>query len=189
MLKLRLRRMGAKRQPSYRIVVAESRSPRDGRFIETVGIYNPKTQPMTLRVDSERAKYWLERGAQPTDTVRSLLVRVGAVPGRISKEGVAEGYVTEVPSRGTTPEIMQAHGATAESEAATAAPAKKAKAAKAEPAEEAPVAAAAVEAAPVEEVATEEAPVQEAVAEDAPVAEAPAEEPAAEEATEPKAEA
>jgi len=174
--------MGAKRQPSYRIVVAESRSPRDGRFIETVGIYNPKTQPMTLRVDSERAKYWLERGAQPTDTVRSLLVRVGAVPGRISKEGVAEGYVTEVPSRGTTPEIMKAHGATAESDAATEAPAKKAKAAAA-PVEEAPVAAAAVEAAPVEA-----APAEEAAAEDAPVAEA-ADEPAAEEATEPEAKA
>jgi small subunit ribosomal protein S16 len=168
--------MGAKHQPSYRIVVAESRSPRDGRFIETVGIYNPKTQPMTLRVDSERAKYWLERGAQPTDTVRSLLVRVGAVEGRISKEGVAEGYVTEVPSRGRTPEVMQAHGATAESAAAADAPSKKAKpAAKAAPAAEA-------------------APVEAAAAEEAPVAEAATEEPAAEdatteEATEPEAEA
>ena len=110
MLKLRLRRMGAKRQPSYRIVVAESRSPRDGRFIETVGIYNPKTEPMTLRVDAERAKYWLERGAQPTDTVRALLVRVGVMPGRISKEGLAEGYVTEVPRRGVTPQIMPSQG-------------------------------------------------------------------------------
>lgn len=110
MLKLRLRRMGAKRQPSYRIVVAESSSPRDGRFVETIGIYNPKTEPMTLRVDNERAKYWLDRGAQPTDTVRSLLVRTGVVEGRISKEGLAEGYVTEVPRRGVTPEIMQAHG-------------------------------------------------------------------------------
>ena len=107
-LKLRLRRMGAKRQPSYRIVVAESSSPRDGRFLETVGMYNPKTEPMTLRVDAERAKYWLERGAQPTDTVRSLLVRTGVVPGRISKEGIAEGYVTEVPRRGVTPTIMPA---------------------------------------------------------------------------------
>ena len=167
--------MGAKRQPSYRIVVAESRSPRDGRFIETVGIYNPKTQPMTLRIDSERAKYWLERGAQPTDTVRSLLVRVGAVPGRISKEGVAEGYVTEVPSRGTTPVVMQAHGATAESAAATATPAKKAKAT-------------AAQAAPAEEAVAEEAPV-EATAEEAPVAAAAAEEAAAEEATEPEAKA
>jgi len=109
-LKLRLRRMGAKRQPSYRIVVAESSSPRDGRFLETVGMYNPKTEPMTLRLDAERAQYWLERGAQPTDTVRSLLVRTGVVPGRISKEGVAEGYVTEVPRRGVTPNVMPAHG-------------------------------------------------------------------------------
>lgn len=154
MLKLRLRRMGAKRQPSYRIVVAESRSPRDGRFIETVGIYNPKTEPMTLRVDSERAKYWIERGAQPTDTVRALLVRVGAVPGRISKEGLAEGYVTEVPSRGSTPQVMQAHGGTPEAAAAaTATPAKPAKAA---PAPEAPAQAAAAEAEPVEATATTE---------------------------------
>lgn len=147
--------MGAKRQPSYRIVVAESRSPRDGRFIETVGIYNPKTQPMTLRVDAERARYWLEHGAQPTDTVRSLLVRVGAMPGRISKEGVAEGYVTEVPSRGTTPQVMQAHGATPESAAAAAAPAPRAKAAPA-PVEEAPAQEAVVEEAPAEAVAAEE---------------------------------
>lgn len=148
--------MGAKRQPSYRIVVAESRSPRDGRFIETVGIYNPKTQPMTLRVDSERAKYWLERGAQPTDTVRSLLVRVGAVPGRISKEGFAEGYVTEVPSRGTTPQVMQAHGETPEAAAATEAPARKAKAtATAEPAAEVAADAPAAAEEPVAEVAEE----------------------------------
>lgn len=163
--------MGAKRQPSYRIVVAESRSPRDGRFIETVGIYNPKTQPMTLRIDEERAKYWLERGAQPTDTVRSLLVRVGTVPGRISKEGLAEGYVTEVPSRGTTPQIMQAHGGTPEAAAATEAPAKKAKAA---PAQEVPV---------VEEAPAQEAPVATAPAEEAPVEDAAAEEATAKETT------
>lgn len=82
MIKLRLRRMGAKRQPHYRIVAAEARSPRDGRFIEIVGIYNPKTEPATLRVDTERAKYWLDHGAQPTETVRSLLVRTGVIPGR-----------------------------------------------------------------------------------------------------------
>jgi small subunit ribosomal protein S16 len=109
-LKLRLRRMGAKRQPSYRIVVAEARFPRDGRFLETIGIYNPKTQPMTLRVDAERAKYWLEHGAQPTDTVRALLVRVGVLEGRISKEGLAEGYVTEVPRYGVAPNVMPAQG-------------------------------------------------------------------------------
>lgn len=81
MIKLRLRRMGAKRQPSYRIVAADSRSPRDGRFIEILGIYDPKTEPATVRIDAERAKYWLDNGAQPTDTVRSLLVRTGVLPG------------------------------------------------------------------------------------------------------------
>jgi small subunit ribosomal protein S16 len=80
-IKLRLRRMGAKRQPHYRIVAAEARSPRDGRFIEIIGFYNPKTDPMTLKVDADRAKYWLDHGAQPTDTVRRLLVGVGVLPG------------------------------------------------------------------------------------------------------------
>jgi small subunit ribosomal protein S16 len=111
--------MGAKKQPSYRIVVAESRSPRDGRFIETIGIYNPKTEPMTLRVDAERARHWLDRGAQPTDTVRSLLVRVGVIEGRISQKGLAEGYVTEVPRRGVEPQVMPAHGGPAAATPAT----------------------------------------------------------------------
>lgn len=91
-------------------MVAESSSPRDGRFVESVGIYNPKTQPLTLRVDQERVKYWLGNGAQPTDTVRALLVRAGVIEGRISKEGAAEGYVTEPPQRGKELEVMPAHG-------------------------------------------------------------------------------
>lgn len=82
MIKLRLRRMGAKRQPSYRIVAADVRSPRDGRFIEIVGFYNPQTDPYTLQVNTERAKYWIDHGAQPTETVRSLLVKSGVIPGR-----------------------------------------------------------------------------------------------------------
>ena len=82
MIKLRLRRMGAKRQPSYRIVAADVRSPRDGRFIEIVGFYNPLTDPYTLQVNTERAKYWIDHGAQPTQTVRSLLVKSGVIPGR-----------------------------------------------------------------------------------------------------------
>lgn len=82
MIKLRLRRMGAKKQPSYRIVAADVRSPRDGRFIEIVGFYNPQTDPYTLQVNEERAKYWLDHGAQPTDTVRSLLVKSGVIPPR-----------------------------------------------------------------------------------------------------------
>lgn len=80
MIKLRLRRMGAKKRPSYRIVAADSRSPRDGRFIEVVGFYDPITQPATIRIDADRAKHWLSVGAQPTDTVRHLLVREGLLP-------------------------------------------------------------------------------------------------------------
>ena len=77
MVKLRLRRMGAKKRPSYRIVAADSRSPRDGDFIEVVGFYDPLTEPSTIRVDVERARHWLSVGAQPTDTVRSILNRAG----------------------------------------------------------------------------------------------------------------
>jgi small subunit ribosomal protein S16 len=69
--------MGAKKRPSYRIVAADSRSPRDGAFIETVGFYDPITEPATINVNVERARHWLQHGAQPTDTVRSLLTRAG----------------------------------------------------------------------------------------------------------------
>ena len=78
MVKLRLRRMGAKKAPFYRIVVADSRYPRDGRFIEEIGTYNPRTTPSTLTIDRERADYWIKNGAQPTDTVKALLKRVEA---------------------------------------------------------------------------------------------------------------
>ncbi|MGH2534150.1 MAG: 30S ribosomal protein S16 [Thermomicrobiales bacterium] len=71
--------MGAKKRPSYRIVVADSRSPRDGRFIETVGNYDPLTDPATVKINEERARYWLSVGAQPTDTVRGLLTRQGLI--------------------------------------------------------------------------------------------------------------
>ena len=77
MVKLRLRRMGAKKRPSYRIVAADSRSPRDGAFIEAVGFYDPITDPATIKVDLDRARYWINAGAQPTDTVRSILKRAG----------------------------------------------------------------------------------------------------------------
>ena len=73
MIKLRLRRMGAKKKPSYRIVVADARAKRDGRFIEIVGHYNPLTEPTTLVINGERARYWLGQGAQPTDRVAKLL--------------------------------------------------------------------------------------------------------------------
>jgi len=73
MVKIRLRRMGAKKAPFYRVVVADSRYPRDGRFIEEIGTYNPLTKPSTVNIDAEKAKTWIANGAQPTDTVRTLL--------------------------------------------------------------------------------------------------------------------
>lgn len=79
MLKIRLRRMGAKKAPFYRIVVADSRAPRDGAFVEEIGYYNPLTDPAELKVDNERAAHWLKNGAQPTDTVRALLKKSGAI--------------------------------------------------------------------------------------------------------------
>ena len=76
MVKIRLRRMGAKKAPFYRIVVADSRAPRDGRFIEEVGLYTPAADSDKLKVDMERIKYWIANGAQPTDTVRGLIKKV-----------------------------------------------------------------------------------------------------------------
>ena len=79
MVKIRLRRMGAKKAPFYRIVVADARSPRDGRCIEEIGTYNPLTNPATVTVDVEKAQTWIKNGAQPTDTVRDLLKNAGVL--------------------------------------------------------------------------------------------------------------
>ena len=76
MVKIRLRRMGAKKAPFYRVVVADSRYPRDGRFIEEIGYYDPTKEPSVVKIDAEKAKQWLDNGAQPTDTVRALLKKV-----------------------------------------------------------------------------------------------------------------
>ena len=76
-VKLRLKRMGSKQKPFYRIVAADARSPRDGRFIETIGTYNPLKNPTEIKVDEEKALTWLNNGAQPTDTVRSILTESG----------------------------------------------------------------------------------------------------------------
>ncbi|MEG0077180.1 30S ribosomal protein S16 [Anaerorhabdus sp.] len=78
-VKLRLKRMGAKKAPFYRIVAADSRSPRDGRDIETIGYYNPTTQPATVKLDAELAMKWLNVGAQPSDTVRNILSKEGVM--------------------------------------------------------------------------------------------------------------
>ena len=79
MVKMRLRRMGAKKAPFYRVVVADSRYPRDGRFIEEIGYYNPLTEPAEVKIDADKAKAWLAKGAQPTDTVKALLKKSGIV--------------------------------------------------------------------------------------------------------------
>ncbi len=78
-VKIRLKRIGAKRAPYYRVVVADSRSPRDGRFIEEIGYYQPLANPSVVKIDAEKAKKWLQNGAQPTDTVRALLKKNGII--------------------------------------------------------------------------------------------------------------
>ena len=78
-VKIRLRRMGAKKAPFYRVVVADSRFPRDGRFIEEIGYYNPTKNPAEVKIDEEKAKQWISNGAQPTDTVRDLLKKNGVL--------------------------------------------------------------------------------------------------------------
>jgi len=90
-VKLRLRRMGKKRQPVYKVVAADVRSPRDGKFIEAIGLYNPKTEPATIEIEQERALYWLGVGAQPTDTVKNLLSKTGVLLRReLVKQGLSE---------------------------------------------------------------------------------------------------
>ena len=76
-VKIRLRRMGAKKAPFYRVVVADSRFPRDGRFIEDIGYFNPNTDPAEVKIDGDKAKTWIANGAQPTDTVKALLKKNG----------------------------------------------------------------------------------------------------------------
>lgn len=81
MVKIRLKRMGMKKKPFYRVVVADERSPRDGRFIEEIGYYDPMTEEATIKIDGEKAKKWIANGAQPTDTVRTLLKKSGIIEG------------------------------------------------------------------------------------------------------------
>ena len=89
-VKLRLMRMGKKKQPTYRVVAADSRSPRDGRFIEIVGSYDPRREPSVVRIDNDKAVDWLRKGAQPTDAVRKLLEISGAWQQFRGGEGAAE---------------------------------------------------------------------------------------------------
>jgi small subunit ribosomal protein S16 len=93
MVKIRLRRVGAKKQPSYRVVVTDSRAPRDGRFIEAIGFYNPRTEPETVQIKEDRALHWLSVGAQPTEAVARLLDKQGTMT---RFERLKQGESTEV---------------------------------------------------------------------------------------------
>ena len=96
MVKIRLRRVGAKKQPSYRVVVADSRAPRDGAFISIIGHYNPLTDPETVVIDEEKALTWLRQGAQPTETVARLLAKVGIIEEpKARKEKIEAGITTK----------------------------------------------------------------------------------------------
>jgi small subunit ribosomal protein S16 len=98
MVKIRLRRMGKKKQPSYRVVVTDSRAPRDGRFIEVIGFYNPRTDPLTVQIKEDRALYWLSQGAQPSDAVARLLRSKGTLDrfARLKEGESLESLLAEV---------------------------------------------------------------------------------------------
>ena len=145
-VKLRLMRMGKKKQPTYRVVAADARSPRDGRFIEIVGTYEPRQDPSVIKIDNDRAVHWLRHGAQPTERVEKLL--------KIS--GAWEAFTGEAGPPAVTVAASAEEPAPAEAEAP-------------------PTEAEAEEAAPAEEVVDEDAtPAEDAPAEEAPAEEAPA---------------
>jgi len=102
--RIRLKRMGAKKAPFYRVVVADSRSPRDGRFIEEIGYYDPTKNPSLIKIDEERAKYWISIGALPSDTVRSLMVIAGVIA-----KGAVKGGGTKASGEAVT-EVAGADG-------------------------------------------------------------------------------
>lgn len=182
-LRIRLARGGAKKRPYYRIVIADSRTPRDGRFIERVGSYNPmvpKDHPDRVKLNEERIKHWLGHGAQPSDRVARFLGAANLITLPERREQTKQHM-----PRPKTVERMKA-AEEAKKAAEEAAAAESAAPAEEAPAEEAPAAETAAEA-PAEEAPAEEAPAEEAKAEEAPAEEAKAEEAPAEEA--PKEEA
>ena len=182
-LSMRLSRGGSKKRPYYRIVVADARSPRDGKFIEKIGTYNPllaKDSPERVKLDTERAKHWLSVGAQPTDRVARFLDVTGvkeraarnnpkkAEPGEKAKERAEERAEKLKAAEEAAAEAKQAEAeavVAAEVEAATEEPAAEAEQAAEAVAEEAPAAEAAAEEGPAAEAAAEEAPAAEATEE------------------------
>lgn len=173
-VKIRLRRMGKKKQPHYRVVVADSKAPRDGRFVETLGFYRPMTNPARLVLDLERVDYWIGMGAETSDTVGNLVTRARAG----GDDKVALGLPDAEAEKAAKREEMEARR---KAERAAEAEAKAAEEAEAKEAEKAAKAAAAAEAAA--EVAEAEGS-EEAAAEEAPEAEAASDAPAAEAADE-----
>ena len=190
-LKIRLARGGAKKRPFYRIVVAEASSPRDGRYVERVGTYNPmvpKDHEQRITLNNERISFWMSKGAQPTERVQKMLASAGlasAVEMRDQPKKSAPGKKRlEREAEAAANAEAAAEAAAAEEAAATEAAAAEAAAAEETPAEDAPAAEEAAAEAPVEEAAAEEAPAEEAPAEEASAEDAPAEAPAEEEKAE-----
>jgi small subunit ribosomal protein S16 len=176
LVKIRLRRVGAKKQPSFRLVVADSRAPRDGAFIAVIGHYNPLTNPETLVIDEEKASAWLKQGAQPTDTAARLLAKAGIIEEPEDRKEKMKAGTPEKPK--ASKKKAKAAAAKAEAPAAEATEAEAAEAPKAEaPEAEAPAEAKAEAAA--EEPETTEEPKTEADVAEAPKAEAAGEAPEA----------
>lgn len=197
-VKLRLQRHGKKGKAFFHIVVADGRAPRDGKFIEKIGTYNPNTNPATILLDDNKAFDWLQKGAQPTDTTRAILsyrgilykshLAVGVKKGALTQEQADAKVVAWLEEKANKVNAKQDSVSTSKSDAAKARMAAEVKANQAKaaaivakntpPVEEAPVAEEVVEApvveAPVAEVPVVETPVAEAPAEETPVAEAPA---------------
>ena len=173
-LKIRLARGGAKKRPFYRIVVAEASAPRDGRYVERVGTYNPmvpKDHEQRVTLNAERITHWLGQGAQPTERVHKMLAAAGLAAAPVIREQPKKSAPGK---KRAEREAEAAEAAAAAAEAAEAAAAEEAPAEEAA-AEEAPAEEAAAEEAPAEEAAADEAPAEEAAADEAPAEEAPAE--------------
>jgi small subunit ribosomal protein S16 len=195
-VKIRLKRIGKIRTPYYRIVVADSRKKRDGRVIEEIGTYNPKTEPSTISVVSERAQYWLGVGAQPTEAVAAILKLTGDIGGQASvkepepradKAALFDAALKEIhaePKAAKKPAQKKLEKAAAKEDEAKADEPKAEKKAKAEkkPAEEAKTDEAPADEPKADEAKADEKPAEEPKADEAKAEEAPAEEPQAEEA-------
>ncbi|MEK7247231.1 MAG: 30S ribosomal protein S16 [Chloroflexota bacterium] len=163
MLRIRLSRVGKRKQPSYRIVVTDGRNPRAGAHLEIIGHYNPLTSPATITLKDERAVYWLKNGAQPSDTAAKILTRAGIME-QAGRQPFA--WSGKVMAPGKKKQKVMAAAATAAASAPAAAPA---------PAAEAPAEAAAAAEAPAAEAPAEEAPAEEAPSADVPATENAAE--------------